>query len=189
MRDFRFRPVGGRLRPRPASRTRRRKSEMRNHGPRGREALRSVADRAQAPAVQARLSRLGRLAQLGERLPYKQEVGGSIPSPPMGPRIAHFSLQPTCVRPYGNKVSERPLRGVKWSQVAVPRIGPRTNLHPPRARGGNMYLQRAHLTSGVGRVGSSPESWIGPKSSRHRTSLQATSWSWVCLARLAASRK
>src|SRR5262249_7147061 len=24
----------------------------------------------------------GRLAQLGERLPYKQEVGGSIPSPP-----------------------------------------------------------------------------------------------------------
>ena len=25
----------------------------------------------------------GRLAQLGERLPYKQEVGGSIPSPPM----------------------------------------------------------------------------------------------------------
>ena len=27
---------------------------------------------------------LGRLAQLGERLPYKQEVGGSIPSPPIG---------------------------------------------------------------------------------------------------------
>jgi hypothetical protein len=26
----------------------------------------------------------GRLAQLGERLPYKQEVGGSIPSPPTG---------------------------------------------------------------------------------------------------------
>src|SRR6185312_10253876 len=25
----------------------------------------------------------GRLAQLGERLPYKQEVGGSIPSPPI----------------------------------------------------------------------------------------------------------
>jgi hypothetical protein len=45
---------------------------------------------------------------------------------------------------------EGPLRGVKWSQVAVPRIGPLTNLHPPRASGGNMYLQRAHLTSGVG---------------------------------------
>ena len=28
----------------------------------------------------------GRLAQLGERLPYKQEVGGSIPSPPMAQR-------------------------------------------------------------------------------------------------------
>ena len=27
--------------------------------------------------------RIGRLAQLGERLPYKQEVGGSIPSPPI----------------------------------------------------------------------------------------------------------
>ena len=100
--------------------------------------------------MQARLSRLGRLAQLGERLPYKQEVGGSIPSPPMSPRIAHFSFHATRVRPYGNKVSERPLRGVKWSHVAAPRIGPRTNLHPPRAKGGNMYLQRAHLTSGVG---------------------------------------
>jgi hypothetical protein len=31
----------------------------------------------------ARLPPAGRLAQLGERLPYKQEVGGSIPSPPM----------------------------------------------------------------------------------------------------------
>ena len=29
------------------------------------------------------LSAIGRLAQLGERLPYKQEVGGSIPSPPI----------------------------------------------------------------------------------------------------------
>ena len=32
----------------------------------------------------------GRLAQLGERLPYKQEVGGSIPSPPTRkPLLAH----------------------------------------------------------------------------------------------------
>ena len=29
-----------------------------------------------------RLVRAGRLAQLGEHLPYKQGVGGSIPSPP-----------------------------------------------------------------------------------------------------------
>src|SRR5262245_5756357 len=29
-----------------------------------------------------RIGSLGRLAQLGERLPYKQEVGGSRPSPP-----------------------------------------------------------------------------------------------------------
>ena len=41
-------------------------------------------------------------------------------------------------------------RGVKWSQVAPLRIGPLTNLQPPIASGGNMYLQRAHLTSGVG---------------------------------------
>jgi hypothetical protein len=41
-----------------------------------------VSDRAQAPEAQATLSRLGRLAQLGERLPYKQEVTGSSPVPP-----------------------------------------------------------------------------------------------------------
>jgi hypothetical protein len=63
---------------------------------------------------------------------------------------ANLRLGERRVRPYGSKVSERPLRRAKWSQVAVPRIGPRTNLHPPRASGGNMYLQRAHLTSGVG---------------------------------------
>src|SRR5580765_1427764 len=49
-----------------------------------------VSDRAQAPAAQATLSRLGRLAQLGERLPYKQEVGGSIPSPPIVPEAASY---------------------------------------------------------------------------------------------------
>src|SRR6187431_334944 len=38
----------------------------------------------EAFATGATLGRpFGRLAQLGERLPYKQEVGGSIPSPPM----------------------------------------------------------------------------------------------------------
>jgi hypothetical protein len=41
-------------------------------------------------------------------------------------------------------------RGVNSLQVAAPRIGPRTNLQPPSASGGNMYLQRSHLTSGVG---------------------------------------
>ena len=32
-----------------------------------------------------RIERLGRLAQLGERLPYKQEVTGSNPVPPICP--------------------------------------------------------------------------------------------------------
>jgi hypothetical protein len=41
-------------------------------------------------------------------------------------------------------------RGVNWSHVALPRIGPRTNRHPPSASGGNMYLQCLQLTSGVG---------------------------------------
>jgi hypothetical protein len=39
---------------------------------------------------------LGRLAQLGERLVYTQEVGGSIPSPPIKrkPRKHELSLLP-----------------------------------------------------------------------------------------------
>jgi hypothetical protein len=41
-------------------------------------------------------------------------------------------------------------RGENSSQVADPRITPRTNLHPPSASGGNMYLQWSHRTSGVG---------------------------------------
>ena len=36
-----------------------------------------------AQSAAARLRRPGRLAQLGERLPYTQEVAGSIPAPPM----------------------------------------------------------------------------------------------------------
>src|ERR671935_1706694 len=38
--------------------------------------------------VRIPLASPGRLAQLGERLPYKQEVGGSIPSPPITGRRA-----------------------------------------------------------------------------------------------------
>ena len=41
-------------------------------------------------------------------------------------------------------------RGVNSSQVADPWISPLTNLHPPNASGGNMYLQRSQRTSGVG---------------------------------------
>ena len=33
------------------------------------------------------LGKPGRLAQLGERLPYKQEVGGSSPPPPTRERL------------------------------------------------------------------------------------------------------
>jgi hypothetical protein len=40
------------------------------------------ADRA-AFAASITIERRGRLAQLVERLPYKQEVGGSSPSPPI----------------------------------------------------------------------------------------------------------
>lgn len=41
-------------------------------------------------------------------------------------------------------------RGVNSSHVPLPRIGPRTSLHPPKARRGNMYLQWSHRTAGVG---------------------------------------
>ena len=47
---------------------------------------------AQALARTVELS--GRLAQLGERLPYKQEVGGSIPSPPTRKTRAPRDLSP-----------------------------------------------------------------------------------------------
>ena len=39
-------------------------------------------DNSRSRDVNYRSTFPGRLAQLGERLPYKQDVGGSIPSPP-----------------------------------------------------------------------------------------------------------
>jgi len=50
--------------------------------------------------------------------------------------------------PYEDRPALR--RGVNSSQVADPWISPLTNLHPPNASGGNMYLQRSQRTSGVG---------------------------------------
>jgi hypothetical protein len=41
-------------------------------------------------------------------------------------------------------------RGLNSSQVAEPRITPRSSLHPPIASGGNMYLQRSQRTSASG---------------------------------------
>jgi hypothetical protein len=41
----------------------------------------------------------------------------------------------------------RERRGVNSSQVAEPRIAPRTNRQPPSASGGNMYLQRLPSSS------------------------------------------
>ena len=38
----------------------------------------------------------GRLAQLGERLPYKQNVGGSIPSMPIFAGVAQLAEQLIC---------------------------------------------------------------------------------------------
>src|SRR2546423_11126991 len=50
---------------------------------------RSWAPAGRSPAPPATASCLhflfGRLAQLGERLPYKQEVAGSSPAPPISP--------------------------------------------------------------------------------------------------------
>jgi hypothetical protein len=46
--------------------------------------------------------RVGRLAQLGERLVYTQEVGGSIPSPPIRNGLLNsLSRSKTRQRPLG----------------------------------------------------------------------------------------
>ena len=49
-----------------------------------------------ARSAGVRLEWVGRLAQLGERLPYKQEVAGSSPAPPTkkGPGDRAFLLSP-----------------------------------------------------------------------------------------------
>jgi hypothetical protein len=47
--------------------------------------------RSSPPRLALRFGR-GRLAQLGERLPYKQEVAGSSPAPPMA-LPSHFKPQ------------------------------------------------------------------------------------------------
>ena len=47
-----------------------------------------TADRVEPGVISSR----GRLAQLGERLPYKQEVAGSIPAPPIAVTMRHRDL-------------------------------------------------------------------------------------------------
>jgi hypothetical protein len=49
-------------------------------------AVSAVPDQVGRPAVLGTITPSGRLAQLVERLPYKQEVGGSSPSPPIQPK-------------------------------------------------------------------------------------------------------
>ena len=66
------------------------------------------------------------------------------------------SPDPTCSSTFSlycvSSVRQAPAlrRGVNSSQVADPWISPLTNLHPPNASGGNIYLQRSQRTSGVG---------------------------------------
>src|SRR5207253_1276927 len=71
---------------------------LRDHDDLFRFRVRSVADAAEVGKADLGGEKLGstargRLAQLGERLPYKQEVGGSIPSPPIT----------TCLRARGRR--------------------------------------------------------------------------------------
>jgi hypothetical protein len=69
-----------------------------------------AADRAAEP-VRRLVSRRrpGRLAQLGERLPYKQEVGGSIPSPPTRKPAATGGFPSET--PLADRVARRGMRG------------------------------------------------------------------------------
>jgi hypothetical protein len=86
---------------------------------------------------------IGLLAAAGRRcIAYHRRRSGESPVDPALIKRVFLSLKA--------KVQTRIVqRGVNSSQVAEPRIGPRTNLHPPSASGGNMYLQRSHRPSGV----------------------------------------
>ena len=57
-------------------------------------------------------------------------------------RWAHFDSPSEPAQPVARRLNS--------SQVAEPRITPRTSLHPPIASGGNMYLQRSQRTSASG---------------------------------------
>jgi hypothetical protein len=57
------------------------------------------------------------------------------------------AMQSADPRVHPEELLEVQRRGVNWSQVAEPRIGPRTKRHPPSASGGNMYLQRSQRSS------------------------------------------
>jgi hypothetical protein len=87
----------------------------------------------------------GRLAQLGERLPYKQEVGGSIPSPP----IAEYGLfkpfladTDTCLKPRSERLASN-WQVLLWSPTA------RVSRADARSRTGDPFItseSRSRLT-------------------------------------------
>jgi hypothetical protein len=72
--------------------------------------------------------RAGRLAQLGERLPYKQEVGGSIPSPPT--RTSPRSASATAIAVSPPVASAR--RGFAWESPGSRSSEPNEGCGTPR---------------------------------------------------------
>jgi hypothetical protein len=76
------------------------------------------ASRSWAAGTRRRLTgyaaETGRLAQLGERLPYKQEVGGSIPSPPIGRKPFRYAASTDSTSEEGSGA-----RAVVWALVPI----------------------------------------------------------------------
>lgn len=71
-------------------------------------------------AVVERLSPFaGRLAQLEERLPYKEEVGGSSPSAPTSRPPGRAGV-PTCARPQAQRCPVVPIPAVHSGEKVVP---------------------------------------------------------------------
>jgi hypothetical protein len=102
----------------------------------------------------------GRLAQLGERLPYKQEVRGSSPRPPIekGPGNRALPLAgpaaPNTADPNSNAVSQHPpARGASpgaTTRTTRPRTTLRTQLAPTKRRGAASPRARApHQRTGT----------------------------------------
>src|SRR6266508_287912 len=83
-------------------------------------------------------SPLGRSAQDEERVRGHETCSGGLES---APPLEDLD---------GDQPAYRRLRGVNSWQVAEAWMAPLTSLHPPRATGGNMYLQASHRTSGFG---------------------------------------
>jgi hypothetical protein len=105
----------------------------------------------------SRLISAGRLAQLGERLPYKQEVGGSIPSPPIAccenhnVRLAIVVLTALSGALLASGCGSSSTAGMHTCSVTRPQSSSLSGARPVNYRHGNLGVvlwPRGHLVAG-----------------------------------------